>query len=158
MGVKWGESGEVIRFTYRVLDADKAKVLNDKIGIRHGLMTTIHAYTADQRLQDMPHQDLRRARAAAINLVPTSTGAAKALGLVVPELAGRLNGTAVRERVMEVDGVSDVQCDIDHGADWSPEMMSEKARSERRRRRLAYVPVSSEPSHQRAASRTTAMP
>src|SRR5437773_1125771 len=76
--------------------APVAKVLNDGIGIRHGLMTTIHAYTADQRLQDMPHSDLRRARAAAINLIPTSTGAAKALGLVVPELAGRLNGTAVR--------------------------------------------------------------
>jgi metal-sulfur cluster biosynthetic enzyme len=59
---------------------------------------------------------------------------------------------------MEVDGVSDVRCDIDHGAEWSPEMMSEEARGERRRRRLAYVPVPSEPSHQRAASRTTAMP
>ena len=61
-----------------------AKVLNDAIGIKHGLMTTIHAYTADQRLQDMPHCDLRRARAAAINLIPTSTGAAKAIGLVSP--------------------------------------------------------------------------
>jgi glyceraldehyde 3-phosphate dehydrogenase len=76
--------------------APVAKVLHETVGIRHGLMTTIHAYTADQNLQDAPHKDLRRARAAAINLVPTSTGAAKALGLVIPELAGRLNGFAVR--------------------------------------------------------------
>src|SRR5207302_10383091 len=67
--------------------------------IRHGLMTTIHAYTADQRLQDLPHKDLRRARAAAINLIPASTGAAKAIGLVIPELQGKLNGFAVRAPV-----------------------------------------------------------
>jgi glyceraldehyde 3-phosphate dehydrogenase len=73
-----------------------AKVVNDGIGIKHGLMTTIHAYTADQNLQDAPHKDLRRARAAAINLVPTSTGAAKAVGLVLPELNGKLHGFAVR--------------------------------------------------------------
>src|SRR3954454_241838 len=65
--------------------APVAKVVHEAVGIKHGLMTTIHAYTADQRLQDMPHKDLRRARAAAINLVPTSTGAAKAVGLVLPE-------------------------------------------------------------------------
>ncbi len=76
-----------------------AKVLNDSFGIRHGLMTTIHAYTADQRLQDMPHTDLRRARAAAINLIPASTGAAKAIGLVIPELQGKLNGFAIRAPV-----------------------------------------------------------
>jgi glyceraldehyde 3-phosphate dehydrogenase len=76
--------------------APVAKVLHETVGIRHGLMTTIHAYTADQSLLDAPHRDLRRARAAAVNLVPTSTGAAKALGLVIPELAGRLNGFAVR--------------------------------------------------------------
>jgi glyceraldehyde 3-phosphate dehydrogenase len=76
-----------------------AKVVNDAIGIKHGLMTTIHAYTADQNLQDAPHKDLRRARAAAINLVPTSTGAAKALGLVLPELNGKLHGFAVRAPV-----------------------------------------------------------
>jgi glyceraldehyde 3-phosphate dehydrogenase len=76
--------------------APVAKVLHDAVGIEHGVMTTIHAYTADQRLQDMPHSDLRRARAAAINLVPTSTGAAKAVGLVLPELNGKLNGIAVR--------------------------------------------------------------
>jgi glyceraldehyde 3-phosphate dehydrogenase len=76
--------------------APVAQVLHETVGIRHGLMTTIHAYTADQHLLDGPHKDLRRARAAAINIVPTSTGAAKALGLVIPELEGRLNGFAVR--------------------------------------------------------------
>jgi len=76
-----------------------AKVLHDSFGIQNGFMTTIHAYTADQRLQDMPHSDLRRARAAAINLIPTSTGAAKAIGLVLPELAGKLDGVAVRAPV-----------------------------------------------------------
>src|SRR5271165_1035142 len=79
--------------------APVAKVINDTVGIDHGLMTTIHAYTADQRLQDMPHKDLRRARAAAINLIPASTGAAKAIGLVIPELKGKLNGFAVRAPV-----------------------------------------------------------
>jgi glyceraldehyde 3-phosphate dehydrogenase len=76
-----------------------AKVIHEAVGIEHGLMTTIHAYTADQNLQDGPHDDLRRARAAAINLVPTSTGAAKAVGLVLPELNGRLHGFAVRAPV-----------------------------------------------------------
>jgi glyceraldehyde 3-phosphate dehydrogenase len=79
--------------------APLAKVLHDEIGIERGLMTTIHAYTADQRLQDAPHSDLRRARAAAINLVPASSGAAKAIGLVIPELNGKLNGAAVRAPV-----------------------------------------------------------
>ena len=73
-----------------------AKVLNDALGIEQGLMTTIHAYTQDQNLQDAPHKDLRRARAAAINIVPTSTGAAKAIGLVLPELNGKLDGYALR--------------------------------------------------------------
>jgi glyceraldehyde 3-phosphate dehydrogenase len=79
--------------------APVAKVLHDTVGIDHGLMTTIHAYTADQRLQDMPHKDLRRARAAAINLIPASTGAAKAIGVVIPELNGKLHGFAVRAPV-----------------------------------------------------------
>ncbi len=79
--------------------APVAKVLHESVGIEHGIMTTIHAYTADQNLQDGPHKDLRRARAAGINLVPTSTGAAKAIGLVVPELEGKLNGIAVRAPV-----------------------------------------------------------
>lgn len=76
--------------------APLAKVLNDSFGIEKGLMTTIHAYTADQRLQDAPHRDLRRARAAAVNMVPTSTGAAAAVGLVLPDLKGKLDGFAVR--------------------------------------------------------------
>jgi glyceraldehyde 3-phosphate dehydrogenase len=79
--------------------APVAKVLNELVGIEKGLMTTIHAYTADQRLQDAPHSDLRRARAAAINLVPASSGAAKAIGLVIPELNGKLHGAAVRAPV-----------------------------------------------------------
>jgi glyceraldehyde 3-phosphate dehydrogenase len=76
--------------------APMAKVLNDTFGIEKGLMTTIHAYTQDQNLQDGPHSDLRRARAAALNIVPTSTGAAKAIGLVLPELKGKLDGFALR--------------------------------------------------------------
>ena len=76
--------------------APLAKVFNDNFGIKHGLMTTIHAYTADQNLQDGPHSDLRRARAAALNIIPTTTGAAKALGLVLPELKGKLDGFALR--------------------------------------------------------------
>jgi glyceraldehyde 3-phosphate dehydrogenase len=79
--------------------APVAKVVHDTVGIKHGLMTTIHAYTADQRLQDMPHRDLRRARAAAVNLIPASTGAAKAIGLVIPELNGKLHGFAIRAPV-----------------------------------------------------------
>src|ERR1700683_1247932 len=79
--------------------APVAKVLNDTAGIKHGLRTTIHAYTADQRLQDLPHKDLRRARAAAINLIPASTGAAKAIGLVIPALQGKLHGFAIRAPV-----------------------------------------------------------
>ncbi|MFP5334679.1 MAG: type I glyceraldehyde-3-phosphate dehydrogenase [Actinomycetes bacterium] len=76
--------------------APMAKALHDEFGIVRGLMTTIHAYTADQNLQDGPHKDLRRARAAALNIVPTSTGAAKAIGLVLPELKGKLDGYALR--------------------------------------------------------------
>lgn len=76
--------------------APLAKVFNDEFGIENGLMTTVHAYTADQNLQDGPHSDLRRARAAAINIVPSSTGAAKAIGLVLPELKGKLDGYALR--------------------------------------------------------------
>ena len=76
--------------------APMAKALNDEFGIVKGLMTTIHAYTQDQNLQDAPHKDLRRARAAALNIVPTSTGAAKAIGLVLPELKGKLDGYALR--------------------------------------------------------------
>src|ERR671934_720051 len=91
--------------------APMAKVLHDALTIEQGFMTTIHAYTADQRLQDLPHKDLRRARAAAINLVPTSTGAAKAIGLVVPEIDGKLNGVAVRAPVA-TGSVVDLVCDL----------------------------------------------
>ena len=73
-----------------------AKVLDEKFGIKKGVMTTIHAYTADQRLQDAPHKDLRRARAAAVSMIPTSTGAARAIGLVMPQLKGKLDGIAMR--------------------------------------------------------------
>jgi glyceraldehyde 3-phosphate dehydrogenase len=76
--------------------APVAKLLHESVGIRHGVMTTVHAYTGDQMLLDGPHKDFRRARAAAANLVPTSTGAAKAIGVVIPELAGKLSGFAVR--------------------------------------------------------------
>ena len=76
--------------------APMAKVLHDAFGIEHGFMTTIHSYTNDQRLLDLPHKDMRRARAAAVNIIPTTTGAAKAVGLVLPELAGKLDGIAIR--------------------------------------------------------------
>src|SRR5207253_1666209 len=76
--------------------APLAKVLHDTFRIRHGLMTTVHAYTNDQRILDLPHEDLRRARAAALSMIPTSTGAAKAIGLVLPELDGKLDGMAMR--------------------------------------------------------------
>jgi glyceraldehyde 3-phosphate dehydrogenase len=88
-----------------------AKVLHETAGIERGLMTTIHAYTADQRLQDMPHKDLRRARAAALNLIPTTTGAARAVGLVLPDLNGKLNGLAVRAPVA-TGSVVDLVCDV----------------------------------------------
>jgi glyceraldehyde 3-phosphate dehydrogenase len=91
--------------------APVAKVLHDTIGIERGLMTTIHAYTADQRIQDAPHKDLRRARAAAINLVPTSSGAAKAIGLVVPELDGKMTGFAIRAPV-PTGSVVDLTLDV----------------------------------------------
>ena len=76
--------------------APVAKVLNDSFGIEHGLMTTIHSYTNDQRILDLVHDDMRRARAAALSMIPTSTGAAKAIGEVIPELKGKLNGAAIR--------------------------------------------------------------
>jgi len=91
--------------------APVAKVLNDTVGVERGLMTTIHAYTADQRLQDMPHKDKRRARAAAVNLIPTSTGAAKAIGLVLPDLQGKLNGISVRAPVI-TGSLVDLVCDV----------------------------------------------
>jgi glyceraldehyde 3-phosphate dehydrogenase len=91
--------------------APLAKVLDDLVGIEKGLMTTIHAYTQDQNLQDGPHKDLRRARAAALNVVPTSTGAAKAIGLVLPHLQGKLDGYALRVPV-PTGSVTDLTCEV----------------------------------------------
>jgi len=105
--------------------APVAKVIHEAVGIERGLMTTIHAYTADQRLQDLPHKDLRRARAAAINLIPTSTGAAKAIGLVLPELEGKLNGVAVRAPVA-IGSVVDLVCNV--GRDTTPEEINAAVR------------------------------
>jgi glyceraldehyde 3-phosphate dehydrogenase len=102
--------------------APVAKVLHETVGIQRGLMTTIHAYTADQRLQDAPHSDLRRARAAALNLVPASTGAAKAIGLVIPELLGKLHGFAVRAPV-PTGSVVDLTVQV--GRDTSVEELNE---------------------------------
>jgi glyceraldehyde 3-phosphate dehydrogenase len=93
--------------------APVAKVLHETVGIRHGVMTTIHAYTGDQRLVDLPHKDLRRARAAAANIVPTSTGAAKAIGLVIPELEGKLQGFAARIPVL-TGSLVDLTVEVDH--------------------------------------------
>ncbi len=106
--------------------APVAKVVNDTVGIERGLMTTIHAYTADQRLQDMPHKDLRRARAAALNLIPTTTGAAKAVGLVLPELDGKLNGCAVRAPVA-TGSVVDLTVEV--GSETSAEQINDAVRA-----------------------------
>jgi glyceraldehyde 3-phosphate dehydrogenase len=93
--------------------APVVKVLNDAFGIRHGVMTTVHAYTSDQCLLDAPHKDYRRARSAAVNLIPTTTGAAKAIGLIIPELAGRLQGFAVRVPVPTASLV-DLTVEVEH--------------------------------------------
>jgi glyceraldehyde 3-phosphate dehydrogenase len=106
--------------------APVAKVINDTVGIERGFMTTIHAYTADQRLQDLPHKDLRRARAAAINLIPTSSGAAKAIGLVLPELGGKLSGVAVRAPVA-TGSVVDLVCEL--SGDTNVEEINDAARA-----------------------------
>jgi glyceraldehyde 3-phosphate dehydrogenase len=95
--------------------APAAKVINDTFGIKHGLMTTIHSYTMDQRLLDGSHEDLRRARAAAISMIPTTTGAAKATGLVIPELKGKLDGLAIRVPTPNVSLV-DLTCELNRAA------------------------------------------
>jgi glyceraldehyde 3-phosphate dehydrogenase (phosphorylating) len=95
--------------------APVVKVLTDEFGFRHGLMTTIHAYTNDQRILDLPHSDLRRARAAAVSMIPTTTGAAKATGLVLPEVAGRIDGMAIRVPTADVsivDLVAELETDV----------------------------------------------
>ncbi len=95
--------------------APMAKVLLDNFGIKHGLMTTIHSYTNDQRILDFPHKDLRRARAAAVSMIPTSTGAAKAIGEVLPELKGKLDGLAIRVPTPDVS-LTDLCCTIEKDA------------------------------------------
>jgi glyceraldehyde 3-phosphate dehydrogenase len=116
--------------------APVAKIVHDAVGIKHGLMTTIHAYTADQRLHDLPHRDLRRARAAAINLIPASTGAAKAIGLVIPELDGKLHGFAVRAPVPTGSVVDlTVECERETSA----EEVNEAFRSASETPRLAGI-------------------
>ena len=117
--------------------APVAMVLHDAIGIRHGVMTTVHAYTGDQRLTDAPHKDLRRARAAAANLVPTSTGAAKAIGLVIPELEGKLQGFAVR---VPVPTGSLVDLTVEAERETSVAEVNELFRDARRRRRARRDP------------------
>ena len=95
--------------------APVVKVLSDTFGFRHGLMTTIHAYTNDQRILDLPHTDLRRARAAAVSMIPTTTGAAKATGLVLPEVQGRIDGMAIRVPTADVslvDLVAELERDV----------------------------------------------
>jgi glyceraldehyde 3-phosphate dehydrogenase len=110
--------------------APVAKVIHEGLGIRHGLMTTVHAYTGDQNLQDGPHKDPRRARAAGINIVPTSTGAAKALGLVIPELEGKLHGYALRVPVVTGSAV-DLTLEVERPttADEVNELFAEAAAS-----------------------------
>jgi len=95
--------------------APVAKVLHQKFGIRKGLMTTVHSYTNDQRILDLPHKDLRRARAAALSIIPTTTGAAKAVALVLPELKGKLNGFAMRVPTPTVS-VVDLVAELDKPA------------------------------------------
>jgi glyceraldehyde 3-phosphate dehydrogenase len=121
--------------------APVAKVLHETFGIRHGVMTTVHAYTGDQRLLDAPHKDPRRARAAALNLVPTTTGAAKAIGLVVPELAGRMQGFAVRVPTPTVSLV-DLTIEVEHAT--SVEAVNEAIRDRADRGPLAGILAYSE--------------
>ncbi len=117
-----------------------AKVLQDAFGIERGFMTTIHAYTNDQRILDLPHKDLRRARAAAINIIPTSTGAAKASSLAIPELKGRLDGVAMRVPVPD-GSVTDLVCVLGREASVEEvnEAFREAAQTERLRGRLVYT-------------------
>ena len=133
--------------------APVAMILHETVGIRHGLMTTIHAYTADQNLHDAPHKDLRRARAAALNLMPTSTGAAKALGLVIPELAGKLHGYAVR--VPTADRLDRRPDDRGRAAD---ERRRDQRRLRRPRRHRARCPASWRTARTRSSPPTSSSP
>ena len=114
--------------------APMAKAVNDEFGIVKGLMTTIHAYTQDQNLQDGPHSDLRRARAAAINIVPTSTGAAKAIGLVLPEMVGKLDGFALRVPI-PTGSATDLTVELSREVDGRRGQRSGQGRRRRRRSR-----------------------
>ncbi len=135
--------------------APMAKALNDEFGIVKGLMTTVHAYTADQNLQDNIHKDLRRARAAAINVVPTSTGAAKAIGLVLPELKGKLDGYALR---VPVPTGSATDLTFEAGRETTVEEVNAVHREGRRRqascatRPTRSCPPTSSPTRRRASS------
>ncbi len=102
--------------------APVAKIINDSFGLKRGVMTTIHAYTNDQKILDLPHKDLRRARAAAVNIIPTTTGAAAAVGLVIPQLAGKLDGMAVRVPVKD-GSLVDLVCELN--SDATPESVNE---------------------------------
>ena len=135
-----------------------AKVLNDEFGIVKGLMTTIHAYTQDQNLQDGPHKDLRRARAAALNIVPTSTGAAKAIGLVLPELKGKLDGYALR---VPVPTGSATDLTVEAGRETTVDEVNAAVQGRRRRAaqglpdatpRTRSSPPTSSPTRRRASS------
>ncbi len=101
--------------------APVVKIINDTFGLRRGIMTTIHAYTNDQKILDLPHKDMRRARAAAVNIIPTTTGAAAAVGLVIPELAGKLDGMAVRVPVKD-GSLVDLVCELE--SDATPETVN----------------------------------
>ena len=122
--------------------APMAKLLDDEFGVVKGLMTTIHAYTADQNLQDGPHKDLRRARAAAVNIVPTSTGAAKALGLVLPQLKGKLDGYALRVPV-PTGSVTDLTVNV--GRETSVEEVNAAARAAAEGSMKGYLRYTSDP-------------
>ena len=129
--------------------APVAKLLHESIGIRHGVMTTVHAYTGDQMLLDGPHKDYRRARAAAANLVPTSTGAAKAIGLVVPALAGKLHGFAVRVPV-PTGSLVDLTVEVER-----PTSVDEVNASSPLAQTAASSPASSSTARSRSSRRTS---
>lgn len=122
--------------------APVAKVLNDNFGIEKGLMTTIHSYTNDQRILDLPHKDLRRARAAAMSMIPTTTGAAKAVALVIPELKGKLDGLAVR---VPTPNVSMVDLVIETAKETSVEEINAKMKEESEGALKGYLAYSDEP-------------
>jgi len=122
--------------------APVAKVLNDRFGIEKGFMTTIHAYTGDQRILDAPHKDLRRARAAAMSMIPTSTGAAKAVGLVLPELKGKLSGMAIRVPTPDVS-IVDLVCHLKIGT--AVEEVNDAFRQECHGTMSGYIYYSEEP-------------